>query len=104
MQWYAVQSVMKHRTEGEAAVYEERIVLFLAEGPAEAANSARLDTAKYLAGNVGFEEVTEPLVFSLFDWVKELHGAVVWSCLYRGPTQSEAFRRDRYERYLLPPE
>jgi hypothetical protein len=104
MQWYAVRSVLKHREESKTAIFEERVLLYQADSPIDAFRRASSDTKSYLADNIGFEEIGEPTVFALFDWITELNGAVAWSCLFRAESDAKEFWKERYERYSLPPE
>jgi len=102
MQWFAVQSVVRHRDEqsGEA-IYEERLLLYRVDSVEHAADRAQKDTASYIAGNPGFSEVSSPSIYALNETVKELDGAEAWSCLHRGPGNAAEFWRERYEKYSL---
>ena len=105
MKWFAVQSVFRHGDyERDAAIYEERVVVYRAGTVEQAIERAKKDNAAYLDANRDFTEVGQVSIFAVAADAKDLDGTEVWSCLHRGPRQGEEFWAERYDKYSVPEE
>lgn len=102
MKWFAVQMVFRHGPEGrDKAVYEERVLLYRARSPSQAAARAKRDINSYLAANPKFSKVGEPNLFGMAAKESNLDGAEAWSCLHTGPSDPKKFWTARYKKYLF---
>lgn len=102
MKWFAVLSVLRHRSlSSSEATYEERIMLYFEETAEAALARAKADSDAYLEDNPSFAAIGRLSVFALGAEGLDLNGAEVWSCLHRGPQEADRFWFDRYEKYSM---
>lgn len=102
MKWFAVLSVLRHRSMSNSeATYEERIMLHFEETAEAALAHAKTDSDVYLEDNPSFVAIGRMSVFALGAEGLDLTGAEVWSCLHRGLGDADRFWSDRYEKYSM---
>lgn len=102
MKWFAVLSVLRHRSMSNSeATYEERIMLYFEETAEAALGRAKIDSRAHIEDNPSFAAVGRMSVFTLGTEGFDLNGAEVWSCLHRGPHDADRFWSDRYEKYSM---
>ncbi len=102
MPWFSVRTIFRHEhLSSDSAVFEERVVLYCANGLAEVHARATADADLYLELNKKFVRVNAMSVFSLGRDEGDLDGVEVWSHLVRGPSDPSEFYRAKYEAYDL---
>jgi hypothetical protein len=94
MPWFAIRAVYRHAQEPDGIyTYEERLLLFRADGVGEAFALAEDESRRYLELNPGFQRIGEWIAFGVNADDGELNGSELWSSLARSELAASHVRR-----------